>query len=292
MTTEPAEPAPAAPVASAAAVPPPPAALPAAPAAPPVAPPVAPVAPEHGDPAVPAVPAEPFAAEPAPAPRAPRRPRPVLLGACALVLGTLAGGGIGYAVQAQRPPTPLPPLQVAHPSYPAGTVDPAALAAEQPKPLAIDGDLTKLLITAPEGSAPWADFADKPSWVSIGELAEENGDEVATFKDLASNGFRRAAEVAWKKDDVRYRITLTQYTADHADQVRSVTWPAFADGAPGGYKVDAAPHHWADSNEQYYFGEAVAKRGPLEMKVEVFGPQPVNPDTLKDLAKRQWERLV
>ncbi|MFD0410319.1 hypothetical protein [Kitasatospora sp. NPDC127116] len=289
MTTEPAEPAPAAPVASAAAVPPPPAALPAAPAAPPVAPPVAPVAPEHGDPAVPA---EPFAAEPAPAPRAPRRPRPVLLGACALVLGTLAGGGIGYAVQAQRPPTPLPPLQVAHPSYPAGTVDPAALAAEQPKPLAIDGDLTKLLITAPEGSAPWADFADKPSWVSIGELAEENGDEVATFKDLASNGFRRAAEVAWKKDDVRYRITLTQYTADHADQVRSVTWPAFADGAPGGYKVDAAPHHWADSNEQYYFGEAVAKRGPLEMKVEVFGPQPVNPDTLKDLAKRQWERLV
>ncbi|MFD5435649.1 hypothetical protein ACFWJ4_26335 [Kitasatospora sp. NPDC127067] len=285
MTTEPAEPAPAVPAASAAAVPPPPAAPPAAPAAPPVAP-------EHGVPAVPAVPAEPFAAEAPPAPRAPRRPRPVLLGACALVLGTLVGGGVGYAVQAQRPPTPLPPLQVAHPSYPAGTVDPAALAAEQPKPLAIDGDLTKLLITAPEGSAPWADFADKPSWVSIGELAEENGDEVATFKDLASNGFRRAAEVAWKKDDVRYRITLTQFTADHADQVRSVTWPAFADGAPGGYKVDAAPHHWADSNEQYYFGEAVAKRGPLEMKVEVFGPQPVNPDTLKDLAKRQWERLV
>ncbi|MFF2547001.1 hypothetical protein ACFVUY_31200, partial [Kitasatospora sp. NPDC058063] len=260
-----------------------------APPAAPAAPPVAPVAPEHGEPAVPA---EPFAAEPAPAPRAPRRPRPVLLGACALVLGTLAGGGIGYAVQAQRPPTPLPPLQVAHPSYPAGTVDPAALAAEQPKPLAIDGDLTKLLITVPEGSAPWADFADKPSWVSIGELAEENGNAAGTFKELASNGFRRAAEVAWKKDDVRYRVTLTQYTADHADQVRSVTLPAFADGAPGGYKVDAAPHHWADSNEQYYFGEAVAKRGPLEMKVEVFGPQPVNPDTLKDLAKRQWERLV
>ncbi|MET8545734.1 hypothetical protein ABZW03_34615, partial [Kitasatospora sp. NPDC004799] len=194
-------------------------------------------------------------------------------------------------VQAQRPPTPLPPLQAARPSYPAETVDAAALAAEQPKPLAIDGDLTKLLITAPEGSAAWADFPDKPSWISIGELAEENGDAAATFKELAANGFRRAAEVAWKKDDVRYRITLTQYTADHADQVRSVTWPAFADGAAGGYKVEAAPRHWADTNDQYYFGQAVAKRGPLEMKVEVFGPQPVNPDTLKDLAKRQWERL-
>lgn len=295
MTTEPAEPSPAAPTPgpAAPAVPPPPTAPPAAPTAAPTAAPA--VAADSGEPAIPAEPltAESEAeAEVAPAPRAPRRPRPVLLGACALVLGTLVGGGVGYAVQAQRPPTPLPPLQVAHPSYPADTVDPAALAAEQPKPLAIDGDLTKLLVSAPEGSTPWGDFPDKPAWISIGELAEESGNEAKVFKELASSGFRRAAEVAWKTGDVRYRVTLIQYTADHADMAKSVTWPAFADGASGGYDVDATPHQWADSNDSYYLGEAYAKRGPLQMKVEVFGTQPVNPDTLKDIAKRQWERLV
>lgn len=282
MTTESAEPVPAAP---AAAVPPPPA-VPVAPAVP-------------AEPAAPAVPAEPFAAEGAveteagPAPRAPRRPRPVLLTVCALVLGTLVGGGVGYAVQAQRPPTPLPPLQVARPSYPAETVDPAALTAEQPGPLAIDGDLTKLLVSAPEGSTPWADYPDKPSWISIGEVAERSGRSAAMFKDLASNGFRRAAEVDWKKDDVRYRVQLVQYTADHADNAKSPAWPqTFAENANGGYKVDPEPHHWAESTEQYYYGEAIAKRGSLQMTIEVFGTQPVNPDTLKDLAKRQWERLV
>ncbi|MFE4517785.1 hypothetical protein ACFRMQ_26740 [Kitasatospora sp. NPDC056783] len=268
MTTEPAEPAPAAsgpaPAPAAPAVPPPP-------ATPPAAPPVAP--------------------EPAEAP-APRRPRPVRLAACALVLGVLAGGGVGYAVQAQRPPTPLPPLQATRPSYPVDTVDPAALAAAQPGPLAIDGDLTKLLIGVPEGTKPWADFPDKPSWISIGDLADESGDAVDTFKDLAAHGFRRAAEVNWQKDDTRYRVSLIQYTAEHADQVRSVTWPAFADGAGGGYKVDAEPRQWADSNDKYYFGQAVAKRGSVRMTVEIFGTQPVNPDTLKDLAKRQWERLI
>ncbi|MEU1290513.1 hypothetical protein [Kitasatospora sp. NPDC005856] len=277
MTTDPAEPAPAA-SAPAATVPPPPVMPPQAP----------PAAPEHSEPAVPA---EPFAAEDAP--RAPRRPRPVLLGTFALVLGVLAGGGVGYAVQAQRPPTPLPPLQVARPSYPADTVDPAALAAEQPKPLAIDGDLTKLLITAPEGSTPWADFPDKPSWISIGELAEENGRAAEAFKSLASRGFRRAAEVNWKKDGVFYRVKLVQYAADHADEAKSGYWPlTFAEDANGGYKVDIMPTHWAESTEQYYYGEANAKRGTVQMTIEVFDTKPVNPDTLKDLAKRQWERLT
>ncbi|MEU3571307.1 hypothetical protein AB0E96_23215 [Kitasatospora sp. NPDC036755] len=268
MTTEPAEPVPAAP-----AVPP----------APPAAPPVAPE---------PAVPAAPFAPE-AGAPRAPRRPRPVLLTACALVLGTLAGGGIGYAVQAQRPPTPLPPLQVALPAYPAERVDSSALAAEQPAPLAIDGDLTKLLIGAPEGSGPWGDRPDKPSWVSLGELAEQKGGAAAMFKDLASRGFRRAAQVNWKKDGVFYRVQLVQFTEDRADEAKSGYWPLpFAEGANGGYKVDIVPSHWAESTEQYYYGGAHAKRGSVEMTIEVLDTKPTNPDTLKDLAKRQWERLA
>ncbi|MFE7589599.1 hypothetical protein ACFU6K_09365 [Kitasatospora sp. NPDC057512] len=274
MTTEPAEPVPAAPA---------PASGPAGPAVPPppAAPPVAPEA---------------FASETgvpeAVAPKAPRRPRPVLLTACALVLGTLAGGGVGYAVQAQRPPTPLPPLQAARPAYPAERVDPAALAAEQPAPLGIDGDLTKLLIGAPEGSTPWGERPDKPSWISIGELAEQRSGAADTFKDLASRGFRRAAQVNWKKDGVFYRVQLVQFTEDRADEAKSGYWPLpFAENANGGYKVDIVPTHWAESTEQYYYGGAHAKRGSVEMTIEVLDTKPANPDTLKDLAKRQWERL-
>ncbi|MEV7774555.1 hypothetical protein [Kitasatospora sp. NPDC086791] len=303
MTTEPAEPVPAAPPA-----PPAPAAPPAppAPAAPPAPP--APAAP----PAPPAVPppltppatgpwaADPFTtgpgdlleAGPEREPRAPRRPRPVALAACALVLGTLTGGGVGYAVQAQRPPTPLPSLQVARPSYPAGTVDPAALAAQQPAPLSIEGDLTKLLLTAPEGSTPWGDNPDKPSWISIGELADHSGKSATVFRDLASRGFRRAVEVDWTKDGVHYRVSLIQYAPDHADEAKSSPWLPFAEGANGGYKVETEPDHWAESTEQFYYGQAVAKRGSVQMTIEAFGTQQVNADILKDLAKRQWERLT
>ncbi|MFD8757231.1 hypothetical protein ACFV0O_40600 [Kitasatospora sp. NPDC059577] len=286
MTTEPAEPVPAAPAA------------PPAPPAPAVPPPLTPPAadpyatgPDATGP-FPTQPGELLETGPERAPRTPRRPRPVALAACALALGALAGGGVGYAVQAQRPPTPLPPLQVARPAYPAGTVDPAALAAQQPAPPAIEGDLTKLLITAPEGSTPWGDNPDKPGWVSIGEIAEQSGNAALTFRDLASRGFRRAAEVDWKKDDTRYRVSLVQYTADHADEAKSSSWVPFADGANGGYKVETAARNWAESTEQYYYGEAVAKRGSVQMTIEVFGTQQVSADVLKDLAKRQWERLI
>ncbi|MER8102898.1 hypothetical protein [Kitasatospora sp. NPDC094016] len=234
------------------------------------------------------------------APRAPRRPRPVLLAVSGLVLGTLAGGGVGYAVQAQRPPTPLPPIQVARPSYPAVAVDPTAYAAQQPKPLAIDGDLLKLLIGAPDGSTAWADYPDKPSWMSVGEIAERNGGAVRAFKDLNARGFRRAAEVDWKKDDVKYRVSLIQYAPDRANEavtnvLTARTMEPFADaasGANGGYQVEKDPRRWAETTEQYYYGSALAQRGTVVMVVEVFGTKPVDPAVVKDLAKQQWERLA
>ncbi|MDH6705713.1 hypothetical protein P3T27_002435 [Kitasatospora sp. MAA19] len=231
------------------------------------------------------------------APRAPRRPRPVLLAVSGLVLGTLVGGGVGYAVQAQRPPTPLPPIQVARPSYPAQAVDPAALAAQQPKPLAIDGDLVKLLISAPDGSTAWADYPDKPSWMSVGEVSDHSGTAARDFKDLNTRGFRRAAEVDWKKGDAKYRVLLIQYAPDRANEAAVYTafarnLESFADGANGGYQVEKEPGHWNESTEQFYYGSALAQRGTVVMVVEVFDTKPVNPEVVKDLAKQQWERLV
>ncbi|MER7845720.1 hypothetical protein ABTZ03_17440 [Kitasatospora sp. NPDC096077] len=291
MTTEPEQPP------SAAAEPPPPPAPPTPPV--PSAPPVPPVpfAAVEQDPTAGPTPyqnpyADVLSAGPEAAPRAPRRPRPVLLSVCALVAGAVAGAGVGYGIQAQRPPTPLPPLQVALPAYPAAVVDPTAFAAGQPAPPAIEGDLTKLLVSAPAGSAGWGDYPDKPSWMSIGELAERKSDAAYVFKNLARTGFRRAAEVDWMKDDIRWRVTLTQYTPDHIDKAEAAFGKPFADDANGGYWVESEPSHWSDTNEPYYYGKASAQRGTVLMTVEVFSPNPVDSGGLKSLAKQQWERLV
>ncbi|MGV9265428.1 hypothetical protein ACWDRR_12285 [Kitasatospora sp. NPDC003701] len=258
-------------------------------------------APAEAPAAVPAVPAEPFAgafvpAGAAPSLHRPRRPRPVLLLVSGLVLGTVIGGAVGYAVQANRPPTPLPPIQVALPSYPAEVVDPAALAAAAPKPPAVDGDLRKLLMTAPTGGTAWADYPDTPTWITVGELAERSGRSAETFKNLNSKDFRRAVEVNWKKDDLKVRVTLIQYAADRAAEAKTrasgYRLKPFADDANGGFEVGSEPLYWAETTEQYYLGTALAQRGTLVMEVEVFGTRPVNPDVVKDIAKQQWERLV
>ncbi|MFB6891848.1 hypothetical protein ACFCX4_21370 [Kitasatospora sp. NPDC056327] len=272
------------------------------PAAPPTGPPTAPAAALPGPVAVPpAAPAGPAA--PAPpanaerAPRRPRRPRPVLLLVSGLVLGTAAGGGIGYAIQSGRPPTPLPPLQVALPTYPSDVLDPAAAAAFAPPPLAIDGDLRKLLISPPSGSKPWDDYPETPSWITAGELAEHDAKAAAVFVELAAEGFRRAVEVDWQQNDLSVRVTLTQFAADFATSAdrhnrRKDDLEPFAPEANGGYQMESRPGYWSETTEQYYLGRAVAQRGTVVMRVEVYGTRPVNAEVVRNIAKQQWERLV
>ncbi|MFB7469960.1 hypothetical protein [Kitasatospora sp. NPDC056184] len=257
-----------------------------APPPPPTEPPVPPVA----DPAT-----EPDATQ-APV-RRPRRPRPVLLLVSGLVLGTAAGGGIGYAVQASRPPTPLPPIQVALPTYPAEVLDPAAAAAATPPPLAIDGDLRKLLITAPSGSKVWNEYPDTPSWITVGELAERSGKTADVFRSLNDSDFRRAVEVNWKQQDLKVRISLTQFAPDSSSsaerpQRRMPDLRSFAADANGGYRIETKPSFWADTTEEYYLGVAYAQRGTVQMEIQVFGTKPVDAEIVKGLAKQQWERLV
>ncbi|MFJ5230130.1 hypothetical protein ACIQBJ_09545 [Kitasatospora sp. NPDC088391] len=236
------------------------------------------------------------AAEPAP------RKRKLGVGALfltAVLAGPALGVGVGYGVQASRPETPLPKITATPLAYPAARVDPAALAAAAPKPLNIDGDLRELLVKKPDGAQDTKEFGTD-GWMDAADIAETFGDTKGVFQQLLTNGFRRAAVVAWEADDAQYRVELLQYLPENTSEVISqlniITTHADISRIPGNedglvvVRKDAL--HYAKSTEQYYYGEAVARKGTVLMHVQVYGKNPVDPAKLGDLAKRQWERIA
>ncbi|MCX4747866.1 hypothetical protein OG455_20490 [Kitasatospora sp. NBC_01287] len=247
---------------------------------------------------------DPFSATvpPQAAPRpARRRGRIVLPLVGALLLGPLLGGGIGYAIQARRPPTPLPPLQpAAAPGYPVTRLNAQVSAALAPEPLPIDGDLRPLLLPKPDGAQDWDDFqvADPGDWESAGQLADEDGLAAKDFQELLTSGFRRAVMNCWEQNGVKYRVQLVQYFSDNsasaiqqATAARSGGTP-FADGLEGGFHADSTPSTYFETNDQFYYAAAVTRRGDLVVRVEAFGTAQVSADSVRDLAEQQWERLA
>ncbi|WP_405018554.1 hypothetical protein OHV05_17695 [Kitasatospora sp. NBC_00070] len=236
-------------------------------------------------------------------PAAPRRPLGTgRLLLAALLVGPLLGGSVGYAVQAARPATPLPGLPVAAPQYPTAPADEKAVADGTLKPLEIDGDLRKLLITKPDGAEDWDNYGrgDDSGWISAGERAMSYGNSDNVFRRMLREGFRRDAIVTWRKGETRWRVELIQYQSDKASSAGQLALERDDNGATtplpgtasGVYLTPPEAHTYVESTEKYYFGQALARRGDLVMRISVYAPAQVNADELKDVAKRQWERLV
>ncbi|MDH6577451.1 hypothetical protein [Kitasatospora sp. MAP5-34] len=253
--------------------------------------------PEPSEPSEPSESAEP--SEPA-EPAAARRPRTARLLVAALLLGPLVGGGVGYAIQAGRPRTPLPALRVGAPQYVATVVDGKGAVDAGPKPLNIDGDLRKLLISKPADADDMTDGLGADSgWASVGDVALTYTDADVRFREMLFTGFRRDAIASWKKNDTVYRVELVQYDATHvAEAVNAVSSNVPADSHPldgtvdGTYDAPSTPSTYSETHEQYYYGKASARRGDVIMRVSIYSPNQVNADELKDIAERQWERLV
>ncbi|SEG88737.1 hypothetical protein SAMN05216223_119130 [Actinacidiphila yanglinensis] len=242
-------------------------------------------------------------AVPEPAPYRPRRRgRTTLLIAAAAVLGVLAGGGLGYHIQQQRRPTPLPPLTGPVLAQPKGA-GPAApkLTADQDGGVVFRSDLLKLLVPTPKG-----DKEEERDWNSLLDYAEEYTQPAGIFTDLAGDSFQRSVEAAWTdKHHTYYQVALTQFRDDtyaNAKQFFEDERNADNDVQGIGHRHDLTdvthgtvwgstrPHTEAGYLPDYQ-GRGIAQVGNIYVEVYVDSLHPVKAGTAQAILEKQLERL-
>lgn len=229
-----------------------------------------------------------------------RRGKTVLIMAVAVVLGVLGGAGAGYAVQQHRAPTPLPPLAVAEPSYPAGHSTAPALTAAEDDMVKTDGDLTKLLVPAPAKAKADPLEAGFDTYLDLADYAETREKPGGAFTWYADNHFRRAAQARWQSGSDWTTIRLVQFAhtsedgaqTDVQDQqgyIKGVKAIAIPGSNAGEVFPGTAAQH--DSSGTYYEGYAFFQHGDISAQLEIWSPHPVSAKALLALAKNQMERL-
>jgi len=225
-----------------------------------------------------------------------RRVRTRTLFASALALGIVGGIAGGYAVQAQRQPTPLPPLNVAAPVYPRGPIfdgtRPPSLPANVDDATIVDGDLTKLLLPTPPGAK--ATFNDH-GWMTLADEAETCRDPAGCFTSNVSDGVARIADTAWNRSDGIYvEIRIFQYQLGHS----SVAGNGLTSFGASDSKVLTLPASIPAKGYEYkddrgdYDDHALAVHGSLAVYFWVTSRTHVpDPSIISDLITRQMARL-
>ena len=146
----------------------------------------------------------------------------------ALVLGVLGGVGTGYAVQATRPPTPLPSLAGSQPKYPPSGVyqgiAPSPLPTSQDDAARTESDLTKLLLPKPAGASD-ADSSWVDQMINVEQDAYLCNDPSRCYTDDYSDGVEALADTEWTTSDGFFvEIRMYRFRAGHSDSAH--TWEA------------------------------------------------------------------
>ncbi|MFE5241152.1 MULTISPECIES: hypothetical protein [unclassified Streptomyces] len=253
---------------------------------------------------------------PAAPPAVPARPRPrgrtTLLIAAAALLGISGGTAVGYGIQAERPPTPLPALSQPRLEYPAKALPadkvPAPLPASQDRQVKTDGDLRKLIIDRPSG---WSENKDvdwlDDGWMTVGSLARDFYSEDTMFEYLLEADIRRVAGAAWKKGEHREAtVRLVQFASgvntsaeEFADGQRS-----YMSGTEEGAGNEGDPVKGSGDGRYYVYGvdrkpgylpfyraRAVIHRGDVMVEINLFDTRTISKKDIRTLAERQLERL-
>lgn len=259
-------------------------------------------------------PAEEPAGEPAgdhPARRARSRGRTSRIIAAAALLGVVGGTAVGYTVQADRPPTPLPALAQAGLAYPAKALpegkEPDPLSAKVDHRVRTDGDLRKLLVSKPAGARSADEEWLKDGWGDLTAYALDFDSEDFMFGELAGRNFRRLAGTAWEEDGNRWvNVRLVQFgpgplpgAAEHAEgQHDYMPGDEHGAGNPGdALKGSGNGRYYLFKVEQKagylpsYRARAIFQRGDLVADINIFDSKRISKNHIRVLAERQLERL-
>ncbi|WP_432104658.1 hypothetical protein [Streptomyces sp. bgisy091] len=245
----------------------------------------------------------------APARRRPRG-RTTLLIAAAALLGIAGGTAVGYGIQAERPPTPLPALSQAKLVYPVKPLPadkvPPPLPVSQDRQVRTEGDLRKLLLSKPKGYKDAESLWAREGWVDLADYAGDFEDEGYMYEELLGADFRRAVAAGWERGNRTVGVSLVQFASGnqlgaegHAESQLSYMGDSESGAGNTGDAIKGS------RNGRYYLykvrnkagylplyqARAIAQRGDLVMDIHVFDSKPIGKKDIRDLAERQLERL-
>ncbi|MGY1452414.1 hypothetical protein [Streptomyces sp. SS8] len=248
-----------------------------------------------------------------PVPDRPRRHRgrTALLLACAALLGAVGGLAGGYTVQADRAPTPLPPLSQAKLSYPQKPLPedeaPEPLTAEEDRRVRTDGDLRKLLLDRPKGAREAEMPSESDGWLSLSGYAGNFKDPGRMFTYLADENLRRVATAAWRPSTRRtVSVRLVQFREERRRSARDHTGNQQSYMSSSGYAGNEGSALKGSGDGRYYVfdrpdrkpgylpmyrARALAQRGDIMMDIWIYDAKPIAERDIRSLAERQLERL-
>ncbi|MFC5804045.1 hypothetical protein [Streptomyces formicae] len=251
--------------------------------------------------------------EPAPAPEAPvrrrRRGRTALIVAAAAVIGIVGGTAVGYGIQAEREPTPLPALSQPGLSYPAkplpDSARPAPLSAAEDRKVKTDGDLRKLLLAKP-ADAKDVDFSYGDGWIPLAEYADYYESPTGALEDQLGNRIRRVAATSWKTGAyrtteirlVQYRPSVVRGAYEHAmGQMGYMADEDFAGSEGDPIKGSTNGRYYLFPVERepgyldLYEARAYFQRGDVMVEIFMYDTKRISKKEISSVAERQLGRL-
>lgn len=244
-------------------------------------------------------------APPGPSPR--RRGRTAVLLAVAAVIGISAGTAVGYKVQADRPPTPLPPLNQPGLAYPAKPLPadraPEPLSAAEDRRVKTDGDLRKLLVPQPKGARSFPAWGAVDGWSDSASYARDFERPGNAFTNFTEKDLRRIAVAGWRQGAHRnVSISLVQFRSgqaamDHAREQQSYVpredhagndGDALGGSGNGRYYLYPAKQ---GTGVLPYRARAVFQRGDVMVDINIHDSERIGKNEIRSLAERQLERL-
>ncbi|MGW0117773.1 hypothetical protein [Streptomyces sp. NPDC003327] len=259
-------------------------------------------------------PAEPLP-EPAPGPDAPaarprrRTARTLGLLAVAAVVGLVGGTAVGYGVQAQREPTPLPPLNqpdLAHPAQPLPKGQkPVPLPASEDRQAKAQGDLRKLLLPKPEGTKK-GEVGGRDNWLAVSQYVAEFNDPGGALDTQLDRGIRRIAATSWDAGEhKRTEIRLVQYRAgdvlgaqEHIESQQDyMPDEDFAESEGTALKGSSNGRYYVFPVSRkagyldLYEARAYFHRGDVAVEIFVTDTKKISASEIRSLAERQLGRL-